>query len=178
MVFVVLTFRTFAAFFKNATLVFPSSTQSTSVDSVVRDHFHGVPQQNHGFVGRADILEQMELEIVKNRSTKGCRPLALSGLGGMGKTQLMLQYCYLHREEYRYVFWLAVDGSTTAEDSFRRLAQNLGLNDSKEDPKKAIEQVQIWLEQTKGRLILLDNADKDVFRYIPRFGGDVILTTR
>ena len=26
--------------------------------------------------------------------------------------------------------------------------------------------------------ILLDNADKDVFRYIPRVGGDVILTTR
>src|SRR4051812_13873654 len=86
---------------QNYFVIFPPPTQSTSVDDPVKDHFHGVPQQNHGFVGRADILARMEAEIVKDRSSNR---LALSGLGGMGKTQLMLQYCYLHRKAYQFVF--------------------------------------------------------------------------
>ena len=175
-----LPFFLLAASFKNATVILPPPIQSTSVEDV-KDPLHGVPPRNHDFVGRADILAQMQLEISQNVSSNGCRPLALSGLGGMGKSQLMLQYCYLHRAAYRYVFWMEMDGAAMADASFRRLAQNLGLNlqDLKEDDSDAIiERVRTWLEKRTGWLILLDNADKDIFRYIPRVGGDVILTTR
>ena len=159
----------------------PATCTVSSVEDVVRDPFHEVPRRNRGFVGRADILAQIEMEIAENKSSDECRPVALFGLGGMGKTQLMLEYCYSHRKEYRYIFWLGVDGKTALEDSFRRLAQNLGLDvatSNEDDPEKIIKQVLIWLERRTGWLILLDNADKDIFRYIPRVGGDVILTTR
>src|SRR5438270_6232865 len=57
------------------------------------DHFHGVPIENHAFIGRLDILRTMEVEFNKASSHScGCKVLVLSGLGGMGKTQLMLRY--------------------------------------------------------------------------------------
>ena len=156
-------------------MVLPPLVQSVED---VRDPFHEVPGRNRGFVGRTDILAQIKMEIAENKVPDECRPVALFGLGGMCKTQLMLEYCYSHQKEYRDIFWLGADGKTVLEDTFRRLAQNLGLNSSKDDPEEIIKQVLVWLERRTGWLILLDNADKDIFRYIPRVGGDVILTTR
>src|SRR4051812_1283304 len=98
----------------------------------------------------------------------------------MGKTQLMLQYCYLHQSEYRFIIWMDMDDATVAPDSSRRLALNLGLDvDSSKNnaPEKPIKRVRKWLEQTTGCLILLGNADKDVLQYILRLGGEVILIT-
>ena len=130
-------------------MVLPQPAQLASVEHVVRDPFHEVPRRNRGFVGRVDILAQIDMEITEYKSSDECRPVALFGLGGMGKTQIMLEYCYSHRKEYRYIFWLGADGKTVLEDSFRRLAQNLGLGvgtSNEDDPEKIIKQVLIWLE--------------------------------
>src|SRR4051812_15446687 len=77
-----LTFCGFPASFKNATVNFLLSAQTTNVDDV-KDPLHGIPSRNYGFVGRTDILEQMKHEIAQNISSEGCRPLVLSGVGGM-----------------------------------------------------------------------------------------------
>ena len=126
-------------------------------DDACQDHFFGVPAQNHNFVGRQNILAKMKEEISSSTSG-GCRPVALSGLGGMGKTQLMLQYCYLHRAEYQYVFWLEVEDKIIAVDSFRRLAVNLGLDVTsleKDSEGKVVEWVRKWLEKRTGWLLRL-----------------------
>ena len=106
-------------------------------------------------------MEQMQEAIASNTSAGGaCRPLALSGLGGMGKTQLMLRYSYIHRAEYSYVFWLEVDGKTTAVNSFRKLGNELGLKvDDLKDADGVIKLVRDWLEKRTDWLLLLDNVD-------------------
>ena len=136
---------------------------------------------NNAFVGRVDILKKMCTTIDENKSKGGSRPLVLRGLGGMGKTQLMLKYCYAHAEEYDYVFWLEVDGRAAVLDGFRNLAQTLGLNmDTERDGENIIVWVRRWFEQHKKWLLLLDNAEDmdDLFRCIPHRGGDIIMTTR
>ena len=65
---------------------------------------------NNKFVGRSDILAEIEAVVVKNQSAGGCVPTVLQGLGGMGKSQLMLKYCYAHRKEYNDIFWLNAEG--------------------------------------------------------------------
>ena len=93
----------------------------------------------------------------------------------------MLKYSYMHRHEYEYVFWLDVDGKMAMLHSFRKLAQTLGLNvDAEHDAEKIVEWVRRWLERKKMWLLLLDNAEdmEDLFKYIPRVGGDIIMTTR
>src|SRR5438270_5613736 len=100
----------------------------------------------------------------------------------------MLQYCYLHRTSYNFVFWLKVSSQNVAIDSYCKLAINLGLiKESKEsakenDPEQIFGLVCSWLQMKTKWLLLLDNADdimaEEIFNYLPRIGGDIILTTR
>ena len=91
-------------------------------------------RKNNNFVGRADILNEMEQNLRHHQLAGDCVPLVLSGLGGMGKSQLMLKYCYAHRKEYRYIFWLNAEGSQETREGFRNLAKDLGIKVD-EDPK-------------------------------------------
>src|SRR5262249_32280724 len=109
---------------------------------------------NRNFTGRGDLLAQMERTLHDNRQTGACVPLVLSGLGGMGKTQLMLKYCYTHRTEYEDVFWLEVEGSKMTLDVFRNLAVELGIirsggKDSDTDTKLP-DLVRRWFQQRTG----------------------------
>ena len=60
----------------------------------------------------------------------------LKGLGGMGKSQLMLKYCYTHRKEYKYVFWLNAEGSQATLEEFHNLAEKLGIKVDKESMQR------------------------------------------
>ncbi|RUP42887.1 P-loop containing nucleoside triphosphate hydrolase protein, partial [Jimgerdemannia flammicorona] len=155
------------------------------VKETIKATFYGVPDANHAFVDRLDILMDMETSL-KNFSTGECKILALKGLGGIGKTQLMLHYCYIHSAEYECVFWLEVSNWAMAVDSFRKLAINLGfdedITEEKDSEEKVIDWVRSWLQKKTKWLLLLDNADdvmaKEVFKLLPCMGGHIILTTR
>src|SRR3954467_417841 len=83
--------------------------------------------QNHNFVGRHDILAEIEAHIRKTKSADECVPIVLKGLGGMGKSQLMLKYCYTHRKEYKHIFWLNAEGIQATLEEFHNLAKKLGI---------------------------------------------------
>jgi hypothetical protein len=150
----------------------------------VRDSFFGVPSQNNTFVDRPSILAKVDASL--HRITGGTQIVALYGLGGMGKTQLMIKYCYVYRLEYKYVFWLSIEDQAAAVDSFCKLAVNLGLDEETvkelEKEGRIIERVCSWLEKQTRWLLLLDNANevmtKSILRRLPRFEGHVILTRR
>jgi hypothetical protein len=52
-----------------------------------------MPSSSNNFVGREDDLTKLEAVFVEGRSQPGCRPIGvLSGIGGMGKTQLSVKF--------------------------------------------------------------------------------------
>jgi hypothetical protein len=55
--------------------------------------YRPMPSSSNNFVGREDDLSKLEAIFVKRRSQSGSRPVGvLSGLGGMGKTQLSVKF--------------------------------------------------------------------------------------
>ncbi|KAL1921960.1 uncharacterized protein VTP21DRAFT_10602 [Calcarisporiella thermophila] len=129
-----------------------------------RKKFYGVPLKNNAFVERPIIINKIGAALEREGSSNECKIVALKGLGGMGKTQLMLRYCYTPHKRYDYVFWLNVDGWSMAGRWLSAPSVN-------------------WqLKINSNWLLLLDNVDIEVsekiYGLLPREGGDIIITTQ
>ncbi len=138
---------------------------------------------NPNFTGRSAILDQIEKTLSSGQTTVVTQ--AIAGLGGVGKTQLALAYCYAHLDDYDLIYWLAADSETNLGDSFRALGQALKLATPADTDQQAIMQrVLRWLGQAEQRwLLVYDNADeiepKQLTTYLPRTGsGQVLITSR
>jgi tetratricopeptide (TPR) repeat protein len=108
---------------------------------------------------------------------------ALSGLGGVGKTQVAVAYALQHKNTYRAVFWLRAETEVELTRSFVEVARSLSLPQAGDpEPRKAVEAVLEWLCAHDGWLLIFDNADDPELldrRYLPeRPGGHVLITSR
>jgi len=62
---------------------------------------------NPDFVGRDVELESLHGMLQQRQGPVGIRPTVLVGLGGIGKTQLAVEYAHAHRANYLGgIFWL------------------------------------------------------------------------
>ncbi|MFN8641792.1 MAG: FxSxx-COOH system tetratricopeptide repeat protein [Candidatus Binatia bacterium] len=150
------------------------------VSSVRPDGAWQVPlPRNPNFTGRRELLARL-------RDALATDPLpaviALSGLGGIGKTQIALEYAYRHAHEYELVAWLrAEEGEALAAD-YAALAERLGLPErDTRDRGARIEAVRRWLERRRHWLLVFDNAPapEAIRDYLPHWPtGHVIATSR
>ena len=58
---------------------------------------------------------------------------SISGLGGIGKTQLAVEYAYRHLDEYQYVLWVRAAGVEALTTSFTEIAHLLKLPEKDKD---------------------------------------------
>src|SRR5690242_7615941 len=61
--------------------------------------------RNPFFTGREDILQSLHQQLSREHVPGLIHSQAISGLGGIGKTQIALEYTYRYRQDYRCVFW-------------------------------------------------------------------------
>src|SRR5712692_1600459 len=65
--------------------------------------FHGVPRRNPYFTGRDDLLHELRSDLSGN--VTALLPQALHGLGGVGKTQLAVEFARRFATDYELVWW-------------------------------------------------------------------------
>jgi len=137
-------------------------------------------QRNPNFTGRERELMLLYCALTSGRPNTAFQ--AVSGLGGVGKTQLVLEYAYRHAAEYDVVWWVRAEEPATLAADFAALADALrlpGKNDA--DQRNAIEGVKRWLSQHGRWLLVFDSArePKDVTPYLPSAPtGHVVVTSR
>src|SRR5262249_42478151 len=79
----------------------PREKQAADVPAI----WGNVPARNPNFTGRAGLLEQLREQLVAGGAT-AVLPAALYGMGGIGKTQIAIEYIYQHIRDYDIVWWI------------------------------------------------------------------------
>src|SRR5437764_8444399 len=139
-------------------------------------------RRNPFFTGREPIVAQVHSLLHAGKTAALSQPPAISGLGGIGKTQTAVEYAYRYREEYQYVLWVQANTSEALLTNFVALARVLSLpeQDTREQ-QITVHAVKHWLESHSGWLLIFDNADDlGMMRdYLPEGNkGHILLTTR
>jgi tetratricopeptide (TPR) repeat protein len=138
--------------------------------------------RNPLFTGREAELHAIETALSEGQQATIVQTQAISGLGGIGKTQLALEYAYRHRAEYRYVFWALADTRDTLNAAYSEIANQLNLPERQQrEQHRVVEAVKNWLATHQDWLLILDNADdlQMVRDFLPTSApGHILLTTR
>ena len=145
-------------------------------------------RRNPFFTGREPIFTQIRSLLHAGTTTALSQPPAISGLGGIGKTQTAVEYAYRSRDSYPFVLWVQAntpDQANTPEtlrSNFVALAGLLHLpeRDAREQ-QMVVHALKRWFETHTGWLLIFDNADDlaMVQDYLPEgTKGHILLTTR
>jgi tetratricopeptide (TPR) repeat protein len=138
------------------------------------------------FVGGSDIFTWLGV-----MSRRGGERVALVGLGGIGKSQLAIQFAHAIRNR-SHVFWVNASTWDTLESSYYDIAERLGLTTPgrAQSPTDTLRKVGNWLSREEnGRwTVILDNfddasilpaGDPQLMKLLPQAGhGFVLITSR
>lgn len=112
---------------------------------------------NPDFVGRDEELSSLHELLQQKQSIVGIRPTVLVGLGGIGKTQLAVEYAHAHRDDYPSgVFWLNAIHPLLIE--FSDLAEKLEMSDRDTPRDKAARKAWDYLDAHPDALVIFDNV--------------------
>ncbi|CUA77370.1 Nephrocystin-3 [Homo sapiens] [Rhizoctonia solani] len=136
--------------------------------------FKRCPPPTKFYTGRTDENAQVIACITGEHHKR--RVCVVYGLGGVGKTQLVLHVIEQTWDQWAHVIYVDASSEQAIEKAFKDFGGAKHIGDTSKD-------VVNWLESCKERwLVLFDNADTpstDLQRYIPaRGGGSVLITTR
>ena len=135
-----------------------------------------MPLRNPTFTGRAEVLAALEERLVRGPVAV----VALRGLGGVGKSQLALEYAHrMQSGRYQLAAWVRADSVVSAAEDLAVLAPLLGVP-TKGTVSRVATDVIGALASRRDWLVVFDNAQKpgDLAEMLPGGGGHVLITSR
>ena len=135
-----------------------------------------LPLRNPTFTGRAEPLAGLEERLVRGPVAV----VALRGLGGVGKSQLALEYAHrMQSGRYQLAAWVRADSVVSAAEDLAVLAPLLGVP-TKGTVSRVATDVIGALASRRDWLVVFDNAQKpgDLAEMLPGGGGHVLITSR
>ena len=163
---------------------FPGAGQPTAAEAV---RFPGrppaifsVPTRNPNFTGRGELLLTVRRQLAEGATSAVVQAEAVHGLGGVGKTQLVIEYAHRYASDYELVWWIPAEQPATISERLAVLARRLGLPEL----PSLEEQVDALFDELGQRtrwLLIYDNATEPASLEglrPPAGGGHLLITSR
>ncbi|MEK6282543.1 MAG: FxSxx-COOH system tetratricopeptide repeat protein [Acidobacteriota bacterium] len=129
------------------------------------------------FTGRDEILTSLHHRFAKRGL--GTIIQAITGLGGIGKTRLAVEYACRYAGQFDVVWLVRSEHPASLSVDLAALAEELGLTDE-QDTAKAVKEVRKWFRRNGRWLLIFDNVE-DVGRvkeFLPDGPGCILITSR
>ena len=137
--------------------------------------------RNPNFTGRVELLRDLREALDSEKSAALTQ--AISGLGGVGKTQLAIEYAYRYANHYSLIWWVRSETPEALSADWEALARRMNLVSPEDrlEQSQVIEIVRSALKQRTEWLLVFDNAPNPnaIESYIPHgSAGHVVVTSR
>ena len=136
------------------------------------------------FKGREEDLGKIRAVLSSSRSVepKGNRGCVVFGLGGIGKTRLVVEYAKRYRNQYSSILLVEARSVESLRANIANLCEILDIQEP--EPLRRLSRVRGWLGENFGWLLIVDNVDDDdtsievenLVANLPN--GQVLLTSR
>ena len=135
-----------------------------------------LPPRNPCFTGRGDDIAALRALLAESGRVE------ITGMPGVGKTQVALAYADHHRSDYAALLWLRAETRDALYGDAAVVVRRLGLSAVGEDrQERVLDSLVGWLAENAGWLLVLDNAESGDF-VAPLLAcdgdGHVVITTR
>jgi transcriptional regulator with XRE-family HTH domain len=141
--------------------------------------FHNLPfEKNPYFTGREALLEVLHQWLIEGKDVAIRQ--AVSGLGGVGKTQIALEYAYRYQASYHDILWAEAGSYDVLTTAYVNIARLLLLPErNRRDQNVIIAAVKRWLSTHKEWLLILDNIEdlSLIGNFVPAVRRGVVLLT-
>lgn len=103
--------------------------------------------RNLMFAGREAIFDEINQLLRPDVDSADAQySAALLGMGGVGKTQVALEYAYRYKANYSHLFWIKSETELDIRQSFSAMARELDMPSAGAVEQKDVEAVRAWLE--------------------------------
>ncbi|KOU60592.1 hypothetical protein ADK57_29790 [Streptomyces sp. MMG1533] len=136
-----------------------------------------LPSRNAGFTGRDELLVEVRTRLADTRQVA---VLALNGWGGVGKTQLAIEYAYRFSGEYELAWWVRAEDTALIPEQLAALAVATGCARPDTPQAEAVAALGVELRTRARWLLIFDNAEDPaaLAGYLPAASGHVLITSR
>ncbi|KAF2000044.1 hypothetical protein P154DRAFT_576377 [Amniculicola lignicola CBS 123094] len=159
------------------------------------EQFRPSPSSNVPFRRDPDYVDRDIFESIDQICREPASRAAIVGLGGVGKSQLAVEYSYKMRDRSptTWIFWVHAGTTAKLEEGYRNIAERVQLSGWDQPNANIMQLVSKWLSDDANGfwLMILDNLDElnpfcslqddkpDLLEYLPQSSnGSVLITSR